>query len=178
VQHRSTTSSDHCSLVLHLYPIARNRRKKPCFRFETMWLRNAKCKEIIELAWSMLNSFVEVPTIQERIKSCQQQLQWWNKNVFGHINKQLKEKKDKLQQLESLDILHEHVEDIHLLRKEINSLLDKENDMWWHRSQSYGCNRATGIRSSSTPWLANVKGRIPFRDLWMIKGHGRTMPKI
>lgn len=136
VQHRSMTASDHCSLVLHLYPIARNRRKKPRFHFKTMWLRDAECKEIIELAWSMPNSSVEVLTIRKRIKSCQQQLQWWNKNVFGHINKQLKEKKDKLQQLESLDILHEHVEDIHLLHKEINSLLDKENDMWWHRSQS------------------------------------------
>ncbi|XP_075665154.1 uncharacterized protein LOC142634775 [Castanea sativa] len=80
VQHRSTAASDHCSLVLHSNPTARNKREKPYFRFETMWVRDAKCKEIIELAWSMPNSSIEVPMIQERIKSYQQQLQWWNKN--------------------------------------------------------------------------------------------------
>lgn len=40
------------------------------------------------------------------------QLQWWNRNVF---DKQLKEKWDKLQYLESLDTLLEFAEDIYLL---------------------------------------------------------------
>lgn len=158
MQHRSTATSDHCSLVLHSYPTARNRRNKPRFRFETMWLRDAECKEIIELAWSMPNNSVEVLTIQERIKSCQQQLQWWNKNVFGHINKQLKEKQDKLQHLESLDTLHDHAKDIHLLRKEINSLLDK-NTKFFHStaSQRRRKNAIQGLMDDEGAWKDNVE---------------------
>ena len=101
-----------------------------------MWLHEAECKDVVELAWSMPHTSSDVPTTQDRIKSCQQQLQWWNRNVFKRVDKQLKEKQDKLQYLESLDTLHEFAEDIHLLHKEINDLLDKENDMWWQRSRS------------------------------------------
>lgn len=39
VPHRSTSTSDHCSLILHSFHAPKNRRKKPRFRFETMWLR-------------------------------------------------------------------------------------------------------------------------------------------
>lgn len=101
-----------------------------------MWLREVECEDVVELAWSMPHTSSDVPTTQDRIKSCQQQLQWWNRNVFKCVNKQLKEKHDKLQYLESFDTLHEFAEDIHLLQKEINDLLDKENDMWWQRSCS------------------------------------------
>lgn len=56
--------------------------------------------------------------------------------MFGHVNKQLQKKQEQLQLLESLNTLHEFAENIALLCKEINELLDKENDMWWQRSRA------------------------------------------
>ena len=56
--------------------------------------------------------------------------------MFGHVNKQLQKKQEQLQHLESLNTLHDFTEDIALLRKEINELLDRENDMWWQRSRA------------------------------------------
>ena len=86
------------------------------------------------LAWDGISIASENLTTQARIKNCQDQLQWWNKNVFGHIEKQLKDKQQKLQQFDSLNTLHEFVDDIQHLRKEINDLMDRENDMWHQRS--------------------------------------------
>ncbi|XP_075665027.1 uncharacterized protein LOC142634618 [Castanea sativa] len=85
-------ASDHCALVLHLKTKQLQRKKKPRFRFESMWLRDPGCRE-------------------------------------------LQQKQEQLQHLESLNTLHDFAENIALLRKEINDLLDKENDMWWQRSR-------------------------------------------
>ena len=101
-----------------------------------MWLRDPACKEVVELAWNGISTTSENHTIQAKVNNCQDQLQWWNKNVFGHIDKQLKDRQEKLQQLESLNTLHEYAEDIQRLRKEINELMDKENDMWHQRSRA------------------------------------------
>lgn len=105
------------------------------------------------------------------------QLQWWNRNVF---DKQLKEKWDKLQYLESLDTLLEFAKDIYLLWKEINDLLDKENDTWWQKSRSPWMQQ--GNRNTK---FFRDKGRTPFKASWRIKsvveywrGHWKDYPGI
>ena len=135
VYHKSMAASDHCALVLHMKTGQPQRRKKPRFRFESMWLRDPGCREVVELAWDATNPSGDLTT-QDRIKNCQNQVRWWNTNVFGHVNKQLQKKQEQLQHLESLNTLHDFTEDIALLRKEINELLDRENDMWWQRSRA------------------------------------------
>ena len=134
VQHRSMATSDHCSLLLHLTQGRKARKQKRQFRFETIWLQDPACKDVVELAWNGISTTSENHTIQAKVKNCQDQLQWWNKNVFGHNDKQLKDWREKLQQLQSLNTLHEYAEDHQCLRKEINELMDKENYMWHQRS--------------------------------------------
>lgn len=60
---------------------------------------------MVEMAWSSVGvsrgGGGGDKSIQDRIKECQLQLQWWNQNVFGHVTKKLKEKQDKLQSLEN-----------------------------------------------------------------------------
>ena len=128
-------ASNHCALILHLKTKQPQRRKKPQFCFKSMWLRNPGCREVVELAWDATNPFGDLTT-QDWIKNCQNQLHWWNTNAFGHVNKQLQKKQEQLQHLESLNTLHDFAEDIALLHKEINELLDRENDMWWQRSRA------------------------------------------
>lgn len=50
--------------------------------------------------------------------------------MFGNVNKSLKQKQDRLQLLEALNCLHEKVEEIQGLRKEINEILVNEEIMW------------------------------------------------
>ena len=62
-------------------------------------------------------------------------LQGWNWRVFGNVNKVLKQKQ-RLQQLEGLNCLHEKAAEIQGLRKEINEMLTREEIMWNQRSKA------------------------------------------
>ena len=131
------SSSDHCLLALYPIPVQRRRRDKALFRFESMWARDERCRDEVELAWSFVNPSGERSLTQEKIKNCQHHLQWWSKNVFGNLNKQIKEKQARLQCLENRNSLHEDAISIQSLRKEINELLDRESAMWKQRSKSF-----------------------------------------
>ena len=103
--------------------------------FEAMWVREVECKEIVDMAW---NSYIEDSNmpIQERIERCQSNLKGWNQNKFGNVNKSLKQKQkqDRLQQLESLNMLHDIAKEISAVRKELNELHIKEEIMWNQQS--------------------------------------------
>ena len=60
--------------------------------------------------------------IMSRIRRCQDQLRSWNWMEFGDVNYLLKQKKEKLQQLEMWDSLHGKAEEIKKVRKEINEI--------------------------------------------------------
>ena len=70
--------------------------------------------------------------IQERIERCQSNLKGWNQNKFGNVNKSLKQKQkqDRLQQLESLNMLHDIAKEISAVRKELNELHIREEITW------------------------------------------------
>ncbi|XP_050242088.1 uncharacterized protein LOC126691051 [Quercus robur] len=134
VHNVSMSASDHCLLVLFLKKNQYRKRGKKRFFFEAMWTKEEECKEVIEMAW---DPYVDDATrpIQERLERCQSQLQCWNQNSFGNIYKFLKQKKERLQFLESLNQLHVTAEEIHAVRKEINDLHTKEEIMWNQRSR-------------------------------------------
>ena len=97
--------------------------------FEAMWVREAECKEVVDMAWN-LNTEEAAMSVQDRLKRCQSNLVGWNQNKFGNVNKKLKQKQDRLQQLESLNLLHETAEEISEARRELNELHIREEVMW------------------------------------------------
>ena len=97
--------------------------------FEAMWVREAEYKEIVDTAWN-LHTEEAAMSFQDRIKRCQSNLIGWNQNKFGNVNKKLKQKQDCLQQLESLNMLHDTAEEISVVRMELNELHIKEEIMW------------------------------------------------
>ena len=64
--------------------------------FEAMWVREAECKEVVDMAWN-LNTEEAAMSIQDRLKRCQSNLVGWNQNKFGNVIKKLKQKQDRLQ---------------------------------------------------------------------------------
>lgn len=56
--------------------------------------------------------------------------------MFGNVNKGLRQKKEKLQQLEAWDSLHKKAKEIQKVKKEINKILIKEEIMWNQRSRA------------------------------------------
>ena len=129
VHYFSMSSSDHCLLLLILKKGQPKKSIKKHFFFEAMWMREERCREVVELYW---DSFRGEPKykITNKLKNCQENLQRWNQRVFGNVNKSLKQKQDRLQLLEALNCLHEKVEEIQGLRKEINEILVNEEIMW------------------------------------------------
>ena len=131
------SSSDHYLLALYPIPVQQRRRGEVQFRFELMWARDERCCDVVELAWSCVNPFEGRSSTQGKISNCQQQLQWWSKNVFNNLNKQIKEKQSRLQCLENRNSLHEDAVNIQTLWKEINELLKRESAMWKQRAKSF-----------------------------------------
>ena len=133
VHHVSMATSDHCLLALFLRKKVPPKKVRKRFFFEAMWIRDERCKEVIEGAWDPLRADVD---IQARIKNCQVQLRRWNHGVYGNVNKVLKLKQDRLRHLEDLNLLHETAEEIQGLKKEINEILIREEVMWNQRSRA------------------------------------------
>ena len=107
---------DHCMLVLFLTKKKRTKPTKKRFVFESMWTRDDNCREVIEKAWDPLQDSCEF-SIVGRIRSCQAQLQGWNRGVFGNVNKRLKVLKEHLNQLEVQNNLHEIAKEIYEVRR-------------------------------------------------------------
>ena len=91
VVHKSMAASDHCLLSLSVRMREMRRVARKRFMFEEMWTREEGCREVVERAWDPLDCNPEL-SIQKRLKSCQFQLQNWNRRVFGNVNKILKQK--------------------------------------------------------------------------------------
>jgi len=50
--HLSSSVSDHSPLVLRMIRNKRgNKRARKMFRFESMWLRDQRCEEVVQAAW-------------------------------------------------------------------------------------------------------------------------------
>ena len=133
--HRSMAASDHCLLSLSLRVRGPRRAIKRRFMFEEMWTREESCREVIESAWDPWNCSPAM-SIQKRLQRCKGRLQDWNYKVFGNVNRVLKQKQRRLQQLEELNLLHESAEEIQGLKKEINEVLFREELMWNQRSRA------------------------------------------
>lgn len=135
VHHFSMSNSNHCMLVLALKCSQPRKPMKKMFIFEAMWTREDGCREVIELASDPLSCDSRT-TIMDKLKHWHDQLQSWNWIVFGHVNKVLKQKQSKLQQLEATKCGNEKAEEIRKLRAEINESLLREEIMWNQRSRA------------------------------------------
>ena len=129
VHHFSMSSPDHCLLTLLLKNSQPKKSTKKCFLFEAMWTREEGCRKELESVQDPFRGDLEYK-ITDRLKNYQVNLQRWNWRVFGNVNRNLKQKQSRLQQLESLDSLHEKAEEIQGLKKEINKILAREEILW------------------------------------------------
>lgn len=82
--------SDHGPITLD-FEVQEPFRKRP-FRFERMWLTHDYCKRIAQSAWNVQIQGSRAFTLQQKIKNVRGMFSDWNKNVFGKVEKKLKEK--------------------------------------------------------------------------------------
>ncbi|KAL0009842.1 hypothetical protein SO802_004950 [Lithocarpus litseifolius] len=135
VFHSAMSISDHCLLKLSLNK-GRNRVKpKKRFMFEAMWTRDDRCRKVVEIAWDSVGENPECELV-DRLRCCKENLQKWNWQEFGNVQHTIKQKRVKLQQLESLNGLHDKAEEVQKLKTNINKALTREEIMWSQRSRA------------------------------------------
>ena len=135
VFHSSMSISDHCLLKLNLSKRQNRRPIKKRFLFKAMWTRDARCREVVELAWDPGRGGLNFQ-LADKLRSCKEKLQRWNWKEFGNVKHTIKRKREQLQQLESLNSLHKKAEEIQKLKTEINETLTREEIMWSQRSRA------------------------------------------
>ena len=84
---------------------------------------------MIEEAWDSMWRDLEF-RLMDRLRSCKEHLQKWNLRVFENVNKILRQKQNRLQQLESIDGVLDKAKEIQSLKSEINETLTREEIMW------------------------------------------------
>nr|POE64445.1 hypothetical protein CFP56_35004 [Quercus suber] len=85
LHHLTSLASDHSPLVLHFVGKTNAKKPKKLFRFESMWLKEPRCEEVVMEAWSEgLASSTNFPLVA-CLNACRSRLDAWNKAEFGHI---------------------------------------------------------------------------------------------
>ena len=98
--HLTSAASDHSPLALHFVQRIRERRRKRLFRFESMWLKDPKCEEVVLEAWEeglAVSTDFLLTSCLERCKVC---LDAWNKFEFGHVGRKTAKLQKHLEWLE------------------------------------------------------------------------------
>ena len=133
--HLSSSVLDHCPLSLHLFGKAKKEKFPHMFKFESMWLKDQRCEELVNRARDdgrLANS--DFPLVN-CLDLCRSRLVAWNKNEFGHVGKKIKSLQRHLEWVDFQSTSPAIIEDIRNTRVELNCWLDKEDTMLLQRSR-------------------------------------------
>ncbi|XP_075656413.1 uncharacterized protein LOC142626466 [Castanea sativa] len=109
LHHVAASTSDYCMLLLKCPQTSWRRKRKPkLFRFESMWLKDTQCDNLV----------IE------------------NKTTFGHVGRKISTLRKKLQVLENIGGPGVDMEELHETKLELNKMLLIEEDMWNQRSRN------------------------------------------
>ena len=111
LHHLTSLASDHSPLLLSL---ARKNKKQPrkLFRFESMWLKDPQCKEVVLEAWNdSLATQTSFP-LTSCLEKCRMSLEAWNKMEFGHVEKRIVELQKHLEWLELQPATPNNIQDM------------------------------------------------------------------
>ena len=105
-----------------------------------MWTKREDYKVVIKASWERCLQMNTPSSVVDRLKRCVADLLRWNKSVFGHVPKQIQNKRRALNDLVLRDRDGNLGSEINKLRKEINVLLDSEEIMWHQRAKVHWMN--------------------------------------
>ncbi|OMO96399.1 reverse transcriptase [Corchorus capsularis] len=101
------------------------------FRFERMWLTHDGVQTIINGSWNVQQEM----SIQQRIASCAQSLQHWDKTVFGNVRYSIRKKKRDLERYYKEAQRNGLSGPLNDCLNDIHELYDREESMWRQRSK-------------------------------------------
>ncbi|KAF4375818.1 hypothetical protein F8388_014540 [Cannabis sativa] len=152
--------SDHRPVVASLENDIRHQQndRKRCFRFETHWLKDDDCHDIVQRTWlapEVSSPLDNQDCILDIFGRCADQLGAWNKGKFGSISRLVRETQKQLDDLLSVSAPLVRMDEVKRLETKLNDLLSREECYWKLRSRAdwlalgdrntkYFHNKATG----------------------------------
>ena len=131
VYHLSNSTSDHSPLSLHIFLKQKKRFQQKIFRFESMWLKDPKCEDIVKNAWEEGGMAVRSFLILKCMELCWSWLEVWNKREFRHVGMKINELQRRLEWLELQAASPATISAMRETRVELNCWLDRESAMWF-----------------------------------------------
>ena len=135
VHHLSNSASDHSVLALHFFLKQRKRFKRKLFRFESMWLSDPRCENVVKNAWEEGSMDAGSFPISRCMELCRSRLESWSKGEFGHVGLKITELQRRLEWLELQAASPANISAMRETRVELNCWLDRESAMWLQRSR-------------------------------------------
>ena len=68
---------------------SKHKRVKRSFKFESMWLKESSCEEVVRSAWEEGVIASSDWELNSCLKICCDRLEAWNKDVFGHVGRNI-----------------------------------------------------------------------------------------
>lgn len=85
VRHGCAHHSDHIPIMFETSCSNDFYQRKKTFPFESMWVGEDQCEQIIEHNWGVNVNGSDMERVMHAIKSYGEDLTVWNKVVFGHV---------------------------------------------------------------------------------------------
>ncbi|XP_010684899.1 uncharacterized protein LOC104899410 [Beta vulgaris subsp. vulgaris] len=132
IDHKVRYCSDHAAIVLRcLGNEGMLRRRDGGFRFETFWLLDDACEEVVMGAWSA----AEDGRICEKLGVVARELQGWSKKSFGSLRKKIEVVEKKLHEAQCEAISNDSCERCVSMEKELDELHTKNEAHLYMRSR-------------------------------------------
>ncbi|CAM8976493.1 unnamed protein product [Rhodiola kirilowii] len=130
VYHISTFHSDHCPIQLCLSTMVINRSR--LFRFEFMWTRDQRVREVISKHWA---SSAGDQNLLWKLDHLKGPLRRWNKKVFGNVHDKLDSLRADLKCIKAMPRTDDTASKEAEISSELNEWLLREELMWQQRSR-------------------------------------------
>lgn len=85
--HKTSSVSDHNPLMLHFFSEQKRQKHKKLFKFESMWIKDDKCKSVVSEAWGEGLCMASKYPILSCMEACRSKLEIWNQTKYGHMEK-------------------------------------------------------------------------------------------
>ncbi|KAL0003477.1 hypothetical protein SO802_017258 [Lithocarpus litseifolius] len=175
VQHLHSNASDHNPIIIKPEGIVQCKNKP--FRFESMWMKEAGCRDTIVAAWGPPSLDSDMVLASSKINQCGVKLVEWSRTSFGSIKRQIAEASRLLALAEEVAARGAAYDQVQSLKVHINELLDQESMMWIQRAralylQSGDRNTRFFHNRASQRYKRNqIHGLRNNQDMWCTSGH-------
>lgn len=136
VRHLNYFTSNHHLILLSLNVNGEHQKwRRKLFCFEAMRITNFGCRDIITKAWDCTPDGTPMFVATKKLKKCKRMLKAWSWDHFCNVQKNIKKTKDWLWRAKQESIRIGDYNEVAHLKAKLNSLYDKEENMWHQWSQ-------------------------------------------